>query len=395
MNRSPSRTVLVDEPFCIPNNTIQAEGPQSVQDVHAAHAIFVDDVSHDHEEIAINLDNIGIACGMLGKLQTAKELLEESLQIKERLFGRHHEKTYVTIYNLALVRQQFHDFEGARDLLEEVVGFREVYCGTRNDPAVAEALYALAENLLALGYRRKARTFFDEVLCTYRDFFGNNSEPVANTLLALHDTEEDIDKRKSTLLESLDILEYIYGPNAHVSKCNVKSALAYIMGQCGDYQGKIDMLQEVILTREEAYATRRRPQISMDLFQLASAMAFMGRHEESKEILKEVLGLQKVMYGTIYNVNISRTMNNFANVVAVLGDNKTAKTILEEVIHIQERIYGTKEHPDVARTMFNLARNLHMLGDDEGMKEIGIQCLMIQERLGNRRAMDVPLIKMK
>jgi hypothetical protein len=51
------------------------------------------------------------------------------------------------------------------------------------------------------------------------------------------------------------------------------------------------MLREVIRIREQAYATRRRPEIGIDVFQLASAMAALGRHKDSKDILEEVLSL--------------------------------------------------------------------------------------------------------
>jgi hypothetical protein len=65
------------------------------------------------------MNNLGSTLRDLGDLDSARELLEQTLAARQRVLGSDHQSTLMAMNSLALTRRAFGDLQGARDLFEK------------------------------------------------------------------------------------------------------------------------------------------------------------------------------------------------------------------------------------------------------------------------------------
>jgi eukaryotic-like serine/threonine-protein kinase len=124
-------------------------------------------INRNHEDrqeyLATNLTNLGNLLSEQENYTEAEQLLNEALEIRQRILGREHPRTAVTLNNLAQMLRRSGSAESAEPLLRESIEIRKITLG-EDHPSVAIGINNLALALRDMGRFDEAEQLFRESL---------------------------------------------------------------------------------------------------------------------------------------------------------------------------------------------------------------------------------------
>jgi tetratricopeptide (TPR) repeat protein len=88
------------------------------------------------------LNNLGLTLKHLKKFESAEAAYRESLEIKERLYGRKHKETSITLSNLADTLRQRGKFEASETMFRESLEIKRRTFG-KNHEETAKSKFAV------------------------------------------------------------------------------------------------------------------------------------------------------------------------------------------------------------------------------------------------------------
>ena len=117
----------------------------------------------DHPDVADSLNNLANALYELGERRWARELHEQALAMRQRLYEGDHPDVAISLNNLAVHMTDLGEDERARELDEQALAMRQrLYEG--DHPDVAKSLDSLASALSGLGEHGRARELAEQAL---------------------------------------------------------------------------------------------------------------------------------------------------------------------------------------------------------------------------------------
>jgi tetratricopeptide (TPR) repeat protein len=120
----------------------------------------------EHPNTLVSLNNLALLLRDQGNLADARPLFERALEIREKALGAEHPSVAQSLNNLALVLSSQDDLCGARSLLERAVAIGEKTLGPAH-PVTAPHLNNLANLLAAQGDFASARPLFEHALAIF------------------------------------------------------------------------------------------------------------------------------------------------------------------------------------------------------------------------------------
>ena len=251
------------------------------------------------------------ACGLFEKAAT---LNKRTLDKKEKLFGKKHPDTLISINNLALVLQSQGKYEEAERIHRQALALSESVLG-KEHPNTLISMNNLASVLQSQGKYEEA---------------------------------ERIHRQALALKESVLGKEY---PNTLISMNNLASVL--------QSQGKSEEAERIhrqALALSESVLGKEYPNTLISMNNLASVLQSQGKYEEAERIHRQALALSESVLGKEHP-NTLTSMNNLAGVLESQGKYEEAEKIYRQALALRESILG-KEHLDTLRSMNNLAYTL-------------------------------------
>merc|ERR1712051_592321 len=137
-----------------------------------------------HINTAVTLNNLATAYSELGDVQEEKVLLERSLDIKERHYGKHSVQTTAALVNLAGVYSELGEVSRGRDLLESALEIEERHYGAGH----VETAITLNNLALACGEGGDVQRMQDllvQCLTIKENHFGSHHQELCLTLANL------------------------------------------------------------------------------------------------------------------------------------------------------------------------------------------------------------------
>jgi len=117
------------------------------------------------------MNNLALVFERQDKLGEARQLHEETLQLRRRLFGMEHPDTLQSMMNLATVLRDQGQLEEARKLFEETL-ILDRRIRRPDYPARITLMGSLASVLGRLGHQKEARKLYEETLALSRGVYG-------------------------------------------------------------------------------------------------------------------------------------------------------------------------------------------------------------------------------
>jgi serine/threonine-protein kinase len=275
----------------------------------------------DNPEIHLKvLTTLGRSAYWLGQLETARALLERSVELEEEV----------------------------RVDLDPMTGWwANQYLGA--------ARYAL-------GDYEAAEATYRRTLELYRPLLGARSEPIGRTLSVLgwlyHETGE-LERAERSYREALAIQREASGPESPTYATALEN-LGLLLADQGNPEAGEALVRQAIAIRRETLGPRH-PNIAFGLRSLGRVLYRQGEVETAEQLLREALPMRRDVLGP--------THHKFAEDVAALGsllvgrgELAEGRQLLAQALEIRRESLGD-EHPVTAVTKHHLATVFHRMGE--------------------------------
>ena len=178
---------------------------------------------------------------------STKLLLERSLAIREKVFGKEHPDVAESLNNLAELYKTQGDYESAKPLYERSLAIWEKVHG-KEHPDVAISLNNLAELYSTKGDYESAKPLYERSLAIWEKVFGQEHPAVAqslNNLANLYYAQGDYDSAKPLYERSLAIKEKVF-VQEHPDVAQSLNNLAFLYYAQGDYESAKPLYERAI-----------------------------------------------------------------------------------------------------------------------------------------------------
>jgi len=271
-----------------------------------------------------------------GQYKEMDEIMENTVQLIVRNFGKENE-TYIRGLNyLATARKRLKKYEEAEKMYLEGIDLSQRVLGKSNKE-YANFLQNLANLYMDTNRNSEAESLYLEARDIRENIFGNDHEEYAKSLYSLGYYYEKTDRY-------IESAQHYYESGVLHEKLLGKKNI--------EYKNSINNLANVYLK--------------------------LGRYEDAKNIFIEILELYKNLYGKEH-LEYSKGLNNLANSFYYQGDFSMAELLYLESRNIREKLIGN-EHPLYGQALNNLANLYQKMGRFREAEKYYLEVLGIREK---------------
>jgi len=295
-----------------------------------------------------------------GDFEGAISLYRSSLDILDHGENGHAPERQGALNGLALVYQRLGRLTSARPLLEEALELIERQHGQEHNE-YATVLTNLASLHHGLRNTDLARRLFEQSLDIQRRLPDPDPIGIAhvqhNLALLLHEEGDPI--AESHVRESLAIHQTVYGAD-HPVTAHGLDLLGIIYHSRGDYSAARIHMERALAIREASLGPDH-PDVAGSLVDLASVLDYLGERDQVVRSYERAISIQTSALG-VEHYSVAVTRNNLGDFHRRQGDFGVARFQLDESLRIRRKRARSTSDPRVA-TALNALAHLHK---DEG-----------------------------
>jgi eukaryotic-like serine/threonine-protein kinase len=248
---------------------------------------------HDHPEVALSMNDLGLLLLSKGNLTKAEPLFHDSLAILRKVYGEKNLEVAKVLNNFAELYLRKGDLAMAEKLHIEELAIRRELLGNFH-PDIAVSLNDLAVVAGTKGDLNKAEKLHREALSILRHLNKNENPDVASTLnniAVILETKKEYAAAEPLYQEALAMRRKLLG-NEHPEVAWSLYNYAFTLHQKGDYEGAIRLSQEVLALRNKTL-TDEHPLVAATLQVLGMSLMDQGDPSAALQPLHESLELRK------------------------------------------------------------------------------------------------------
>lgn len=339
-----------------------------------------------HPDTISAMNNLSNTYGTLGRTEESTLLQGEVLRLRKKILGERHPDTVTAMSNLAIRYRELGRMDQSRVLKEEVLRLRKEILGERH-PDTVSASSNLATTYNDLGRFEEARQLHEGVLRLRKDLLGERHPDTITASSNLSNTYRDLGRINEARViqeEVLRLRKEILGER-HLESIDASNNLANTYGDLGRRNEAIMIQEEVFRLRKEILG-EKHPDTFAAMGNLAIGYDELGRLDEARLLQEEVLRLREEILGEHHPATITAS-SNLANTYRKLNRLNEARTLQEEVLRLRKGILGER-HPDTISSLNNLATTYHDLGQLEDARVYREQVLQLRKEVQGDRHPD-------
>ena len=233
----------------------------------------------------------------MGGAEQAIDYYEQALSIGKEVYGERHPNVAIYLNNIGLAWYALGDSKKAIEFYEQALSIgKEVY-GERH-PNVAIRLSNIGSAWDTLGDSKKAIEFYEQALSIDKEVYGERHPNVAirlSNIGSAWDTLGDSKKAIEFYEQALSIDKEVYGerhPNVAIRLSNIGSA----WNALGDSKKAIEFYEQALSIDKEVYG-ERHPDVAKRLSNIGSAWYALGDFQRAKECFKHAYDMFREFYG--------------------------------------------------------------------------------------------------
>ena len=311
--------------------------------------------------------NLAIALDDQGEHKRAQAMLEEVVEVAERVLGDGYAETHLAKESLAGVLSAQGEYGQAIDLLDSVRAVQAEALGEEHPTALRTSL-SLAQTLASVGECVKAVALLAQVLSVQERVLGAQHETVrrTKTQLALV-LEQQGEWRKALDLcnDVLHLCNSTLGPR-HPETLDAKVGLASVLHMRGEYDRALRMAKDVLALYKRFGAAKVGPFIGL-VFDaqhcVAGILCDTGQFKDAIALYSEIVAEEK----KTCDDGVCFSELDLASVLAETGQDDKAVEMFERIVAAMEKAFGD-HHYDTVRTEETLAATLCVQGKHERAK---------------------------
>jgi Tfp pilus assembly protein PilF len=229
--------------------------------------------------------------------RTALEVLERALAMEEAADGPGHPEVAVILNNLGIAQWELGDLPAARASMERALAIGEAAYGPGH-PKLAFALNNLGEILGELGEVAAARASVERALAIDEATYGPGHPEVASTLNTLGTVQRrlgELAAARATLEHALAIEEAAYGPD-HTEVADILSNLGTVQRELGELPAARASAERALAIKQAAYGPDH-PEVASILNHLGAVQRELGEMAAARATLERALAIKQAAYG--------------------------------------------------------------------------------------------------
>jgi len=240
----------------------------------------------EHRNIAVILDNLGLALHRLGELAEASVRHEQALALFEAVYGLNHPNIARVLTNLGIVLADRGELAAARIRLERALAIKDAAHGP-DHPEVATTLVNLGNVYYRLGELPQARVHQERALA---------------------------------------ILEVAYEPD-HPQAATTLESLSLVLADLGDVTEARALLERALAMKEAAYGLDH-PEVAITLYNLGALLSRLEDLPRARALLERALAIEEAVYGPSHP-QVATSLEGLGVVLAKVGELAEARAQLE------------------------------------------------------------------
>ncbi len=308
------------------------------------------------------MDTIGKVYTSLGLYGDAREMLEETVDLRRDLPGVSRSEFAQSAYHLGNVLTEKAEYERAEKIYRESLAAL-ASAGPTDGQLELDVTAALAELHFRTGQYELAEPLLHEVLEDRRKLLGEKDPRVADAIeelgLNLFD-QGRYEEAEVRLRESLALRQEILGEEPHPAISQNLNNLALIRRVRGDLDEAEALYQQALEMTHRLFG-EEHPEIAITLMNLADINTLQGRLQEAEAMYLDALAMSRKLFGEEHP-RIALVLNNLAFVYYEENKIDEALAASREALAMQRSRLGER-HPDVAGSLAIQGRWLTETGE--------------------------------
>ncbi|KAI1113675.1 hypothetical protein F5Y14DRAFT_417451 [Nemania sp. NC0429] len=328
------------------------------------------------------LSNIAASYSRLGKYSECESLLQQVLEIAERVLGTEHPNTLIALNNLAVNNSEQGKHEEAEKLHRKTLELREKVLGSEHR-GTFQSKRNLASVLIDQGKYGEAEKIVRQTLEIQKKVLGREHSDTLDsetTLAVALGGQKKYEEAEKIHWRTLKLREKVLG-GEHYDTLISRHDLAWVLANQGKHE-EAEKIYQQTLEQHERVIGREHPHTLKYMHNLADALAKQGKYEEAEKIYQQTLEQQERVIGREHPHTLKH-MHNLADALAKQGKHEEAEKTYRQTLEIRERVLGA-EHSSTLVSRNNLAVLVSKQGRHEEAERLYRQTLEQNERAMGR-----------
>jgi tetratricopeptide (TPR) repeat protein len=262
------------------------------------------------------LNQVGFYLRERAQLTAARDALERSLAIREKVLRPDHPDIAQTLNNLGSLLRDQGDLMGARSKYDRALAIREKVLGPI-DPSTAQSLNNLGHLMQLQGDLTGARPHLERALAIREEVLGPDHPTTAislNTLGFLLHTQANFDRALPYYERALAIREKALGPN-HPSTAQSLNNLGLLLQNQGNLSGARPYYERALAIREKMLGPNHID-TATSLNNLGTLLEDFGELADARRYLERALTIWEKVLGPLHKdtLAVRRNLRSFPSI---------------------------------------------------------------------------------
>jgi tetratricopeptide (TPR) repeat protein len=289
----------------------------------------------------------------LGLYEQSEPLLERTLELREKIFGRDHPAVAAGVFNLSLLKEEEAEYDQALSMARRALEIYEEALGPEHS-LTAKASDNIGTIYWKMGKFDEAEPFLVRALEVRKKGLGDDSREVAescNNLANLAYDRGQYDKAERYYKSALAIWEKSPDQDAlNISSCLSNLALLYYMQR---ETADVESLYQRSLAIREKYLGPEHPDVAVVLHNMALFYRSQRRFPQAEDLFRRALSIREKAFGPEHP-EVAQSLDQLGVLYGMQGQYKESVPYFERALAINEKVLGP-EHPELAMSLNNLA----------------------------------------
>ncbi|MBV9786738.1 MAG: tetratricopeptide repeat protein [Chloroflexi bacterium] len=258
---------------------------------------------------------LGFHLWLLGVYGEAQTYLEQAVALRQRILGRNHPDTALSINNLGYVFWTEGQYTAAQGYFEQALAIRQHVLGT-DHPDTTRSLNNLAVILWEQGWYAAARGYHEQVLAIRQRVFGFDHPDTARSL----------------------------------------NNLGLVLESQGEYAAAQGYLEQAVAIRQRVFGSEH-PDTASSLYNLGNVLRASGQYAAAQGYLEQAVAIRQRVLGANHHHTVL-TLDNLGVVFRAQGQYAVAQRYHEQAIAVYQQVLRP-DHPHTATSFYNLGIALY------------------------------------
>lgn len=301
-----------------------------------------------HRDVASAKNALATSLSRVARYDRARVLLQEALEHNRRTLGRTSTAAAANLYNLANLAKNVGQLDEAERYARESISIYENH-GDRYARETAEAKNALARILHDKNELDAAEQLHLEAIADVKEHLGEDHPLIAwylQNLASLLQAKGDLEAAEAMFHESMVVTRQVLGDEHDLLGYSLVM-LGTLLHNRGEYEQAAEAFREALVFHRDGVGAEH-PYVAYDMTRLAMLEHDMGRLDEAESLLRDALQLFEASLGPDHQY-VASALTEIGAVLTDKGRYDDAETMLLRAISIREQDYEPS-NPLVATT---------------------------------------------